>query len=138
MGVLAGLFISIFLRPPRTTAVFLLLSGALALTPLEAVGERLGLWDGTNSLRLFLGLATGLALPCAMIIPIRTTRRRPLLAAAAGAALAGSLWAGWSRPAGWGTTLILGWVTLAVCVIWVGFERLGRSHAPSYRKGEAK
>jgi hypothetical protein len=138
VGVLAGLIISVCLKPPRTTAVFILLASALALTPLEVVGERLGLWNGTNLLRMFLGLATGLALPCAMIIPIRTTGRRPLLAATAAAALAGSLWAGWSRPAWLGTTLVLGWITLLICVVWVGFERLGRSHAPSYRKGEAK
>lgn len=68
---LAGVLLWLVLRRrPGGTATFILLAASIAATPLEAVGERLGLWSGSNFLRLVLGSLTGAALACAIFHPV--------------------------------------------------------------------
>lgn len=80
-GILAGLagvlLWSLLRRRPAGRLTFILLSASVAATPLEAIGEGLRFWSGSNALRLVLGALTGTALACAIFHPARIAAAPP-------------------------------------------------------------
>lgn len=119
---LAGMLLWFVLRRrPGGRSTFILLAASVAITPLEALGEMLRLWSGSNLLRLILGSLTGAALACAIFHPAWNAdgpSSRPsvpwLLAIPGALSAALSALAVYGPPEIVGPVLAAGWVGLVL------------------------